>query len=250
MSSPLRAVLFDIDDTIADFSSADRLGILAHLAAVAPGRPAGEPAVAEWRRLLDVHFARYVSGSITFREQRRERARAMADWIGAPLASDTPAADSDTETDADRWFAGYLDRYQVELRLFDDVLPCLDALSGYRLGAMSNSESALQRAKLERLGVGDRFDCVVGTDTAGCAKPDPGIFYAACDALGVAPDETAYVGDRPDVDATAAAEAGLFGVWLDRSGPGVNGSGPCGPPQAGKTRRIASLAELPGLLAG
>jgi putative hydrolase of the HAD superfamily len=248
MAPSLRAVLFDVDDTVADFSSADRRGILAHLAVVAPGRPAGEPAVAEWRRLLDVHFARYVAGSVTFVEQRRARARAMADWMGAPLpGAGAPVPGEDTE--ADRWFAGYLDRYQVELRLFDDVLPCLDALTGYRIGAMSNSDSTQQRAKLQRLGVADRFDCVVGTDTASCAKPDPGIFHTACEALGVRPEEAAYVGDRPDLDADAAAAAGLLGIWLDRGDTGINGSGPHGTAGSGTTRRITSLKELAAVLA-
>ena len=50
------------------------------------------------------------------------------------------------------------------------------------------------------------------------AKPDPRIFHHACDRLGLAPREVAYVGDRRETDAVAASDAGLRGIWLDREG--------------------------------
>lgn len=120
-------------------------------------------------------------------------------------------------------------------------MPALDALTaGYRHGVLSNSSSAVQHRKLRRLGLRDRFECLLCSEELGHAKPAPEAFLAACDALGLPPHEVAYVGDKPDVDARGAEAAGLFGVWLDRAGDGV---------AAPDLRRITALGQLPALLA-
>ena len=36
-------------------------------------------------------------------------------------------------------------------------------------------------------------------------------------ALGCTPDEVAYIGDDPEVDAIAATNSGFFGIWLNRN---------------------------------
>jgi putative hydrolase of the HAD superfamily len=57
----------------------------------------------------------------------------------------------------------------------------------------------------------------------------------------VLPAETVHVGDRLDVDAEGARDAGLHGVWLDRSGCGTL------PLDAGISV-IGRLADLPALI--
>jgi len=50
----------------------------------------------------------------------------------------------------------------------------------------------------------------------GAAKPDPRIFHAACDALGVEPGATLHIGDDLELDVLAARRAGLHAAWLLR----------------------------------
>ena len=68
---------------------------------------------------------------------------------------------------------------------------------------------------------------LVGVDTLGFGKPDPRVFLEGARLLGTDPTRTAYVGDEPTVDALAAHQARLTGVWLDRAGhrrgPGYGG---------------------------
>ncbi|MFD0890062.1 HAD hydrolase-like protein, partial [Streptosporangium algeriense] len=64
------------------------------------------------------------------------------------------------------------------------------------------------------------------------------IVHAACAAIGLPAERVAYVGDRHDVDAAAANAAGLYGVWLNRTGAPA----PAGLPA------VRSLEELPALL--
>ena len=90
-----------------------------------------------------------------------------------------------------------------------------------------------------RLGILDRFAVVVISEDIGVAKPHPGIFEAACEAVGASPSACVHVGDRLEVDALGARDAGLTGVWLDRRGTG-------GAPASVPT--IPRLSELPALV--
>jgi putative hydrolase of the HAD superfamily len=104
---------------------------------------------------------------------------------------------------------------------------------------VTNGEGEPQRAKLAAIGLGERFRVVVASGEEGVAKPDAEIFGRACERLGVEREETAHVGDRLDLDAEAAAAAGLHGIWLDRLGTGRSSA---------HVARISTLHELPGML--
>ncbi|MDX3237057.1 HAD family hydrolase [Streptomyces sp. ME03-5709C] len=226
---PIRAVLWDIDDTIFDYSGAERAGALRHLEAegLLGAFGGAEGALRMWREVMEKHYARFLSGELTFTEQRRARARA---FLGSAVE----------DAAADAWFAAYYAHFEAAWAVFPDVLPALDALTpGYRHGLLSNSVTAHQERKLARLGLRDRFECLVCSRELGHAKPAPEAFLGACRVLGLPPGEVAYVGDRADTDARGADAAGLYGVWLDRTGSVT----------APDLRRITGLAELPALLA-
>ncbi|MEU9320682.1 HAD family hydrolase [Streptomyces sp. NPDC048295] len=226
----IRAVLWDIDDTIFDYSGADRVGMRAHLEQ--EGLPDGygdaEQALDAWRAITDTHWARFAAGETDFLGQRRDRVR---EFVSRALEDEQ----------ADAWFARHAAHYEAAWSLFPDVLPVLDLLAGrFRHAVLSNSSIHNQDRKLRALGVRDRFEAVVCAVELGVSKPEAGAFHAACEALALEPGEVAYVGDEPDIDAGGAVAAGLMGIWLDRGGRG-------GRPEL---VRIGGLDQLPGLLAG
>ena len=90
-----------------------------------------------------------------------------------------------TDDAADLVFSDYLAAYEEAWRLFPDVLPCLDRLTEFRLGIISNGDERGQRNKLVRTGILDRFEHVVISSAAGCAKPDPEIYNLAKQRLGL-----------------------------------------------------------------
>ncbi|MDT0307901.1 HAD family hydrolase [Streptomyces sp. DSM 44917] len=241
----IAAVLWDIDDTLFDYSGTDRAAALRHFGAEGLlGRfPTAEHAVERWRELMEFHYARYLTGELTFEEQRRARARAFLLEAGAApagAASDDGPPRPLTDAEADAWFERYGAHRRVESGLFPDVLPALAALTpGYRHGLLSNSDTDHQEGTLRSLGIRDRFEVLLCSSQLGHAKPAPEAFLAACEALGLPPGSVAYVGDRPDVDAAAADAAGLHGIWLDRAATL--------PPPPG-VRRITGLTALPDLL--
>jgi HAD superfamily hydrolase (TIGR01509 family) len=97
--------------------------------------------------------------------------------------------------------------------LFEDVHPTLARLHGrVALGSVSNGV-----ADLGAIGLAHYFQASIAAHNFGSAKPDPAIFHAGCDALGVAPAEAVYVGDDPALDVEGAQQAGLRAVWMNRS---------------------------------
>jgi FMN phosphatase YigB (HAD superfamily) len=66
-------------------------------------------------------------------------------------------------------------------------------------------------AKLHALGLDAMFDVVLSAQSPGVGvfKPNPRGLYAVMDLLAVESGDCMYVGDRADVDATAAAAAGV-----------------------------------------
>ncbi|MFE9775636.1 HAD family hydrolase [Streptomyces sp. NPDC005931] len=228
----IRAVVWDVDDTLFDYTTADRTGLRGHLAAegLLDAHESVEHALARWREITDQQWARFSAGEVSFEDQRRDRIRV---FVGREL----------TDEQADAWFQRYIRHYEAAWALFPDVLPVLDALAAsHRHAVLSNSSLHVQDRKLRVLGVHDRFEAILCAAELGVSKPAAGAFLAACEALDLPPRQVAYVGDHPEIDGRGAAEAGLLSVWIDRGGAYATVEPPVGP------RRIASLAELPAVL--
>ncbi|MEO3784187.1 HAD family hydrolase [Actinocorallia sp. B10E7] len=225
----IKAVLWDVDDTLFDHSGTERAAALQYF--TAEGLDADETALRRWRRITDEEYARFTAGELTFAGQRRERVRRL-------LRQEL----SDSEADA--WFDRYLVLFEAAWSAFSDVEDVFEALAAppYRHGILSNSTNAVQERKLTMLGLRHRFEFVVCSDELGCSKPDPRAFLEACSVLGLPAGHVAYVGDRLDLDALGAQAAGLTGIWLNRTGSAV--------PVPDGIHHITTLAELPGVLRG
>src|SRR5688500_15312617 len=128
-------------------------------------------------------------------------------------------------------------------RLFADALPCLDWLraAGLKLAAVTIASGPAQRDKLACLGLTRFFDAVVIAGELGVAKPAPGIFHAACQQLQVSPEHAVHIGDRLDLDAVGALDAGLHAVWLNRDDVPARHAPP-------GVHVLPDLAALPSLL--
>jgi HAD superfamily hydrolase (TIGR01509 family) len=83
-------------------------------------------------------------------------------------------------------------------RAYADTVPVLRALreAGLPVAIVSNIGFDI-RPVVAGLGFADLVDAFVLSYEVGACKPDPAIFVAACDALGVAPASALMVGDTP-----------------------------------------------------
>lgn len=123
-----------------------------------------------------------------------------------------------------------------EVTLYPEVSAALAQLAArYPLAAVSNGN-----ADLRRIGLADHFAFSLSAAEHGAAKPDPGIFHAACRRLRVEPAAVLHVGDDPQTDVAGAQGAGLRAAWINRNG--LVWTGPGQPDWHGTD--LAALAAL------
>jgi HAD superfamily hydrolase (TIGR01509 family) len=186
----IRAIVFDFDGLILDTE---------------------EPVYRSWLEVYQAHgeelpFERWVQivGSTTsgFHPQHH-----LEERLGRPLPQEV------------------LDRRvgrRTEMILANAVLPGvvehLDAARelGLRLGCASSSTQEWVRGHLARLGILERFECIRCRDDVAHAKPEPDLYVAVLDCLGVAADEAIAIEDSPH-GVTAAKRAGLRCVAIPNS---------------------------------
>jgi putative hydrolase of the HAD superfamily len=101
-----------------------------------------------------------------------------------------------------------------EIELYPDAREALGRLAGrYRLAVISNGN-----ADVRRIGIHEYFAAVVNARGVGYAKPDPRIFAAACEGIGLPAESVLHVGDDPDLDVRGAVAAGARSAWINRHG--------------------------------
>lgn len=221
------AVLFDLDGTLLDHEGAVRDALQVWLPSL--GLSVDEVFLERWFAAEQQQLAEWRAGRISWAEQRRRRLRGVL----------PAAALGSTEDELDAVFAGYLQAYERSWRAFEDAAESLQVLAqqGLRLGMLTNGTLEQQQAKLEAMGLADRFEFVLTAEGLGAAKPDPVVYLAACDRFDLRPAHVLHVGDLPDVDVAAAQAAGLHAVLIDRSN------------QHDQADSLKSLAALPAFLA-
>ena len=229
MSDPIRAVLFDLDDTLIRYRRSS--GRLLRVSFDAVGVDPVFPVEAYYDR-----FQEFADETDSVAELRRECFAALC-------------ADHGRDPDLGRRVAEvYADeRDHREVEWLPGAREVLGSLSThYRVGVVTNSPADSAEQKIDAAGVNEYAETVVfaGHDTP--AKPAAEPFYRALDALSVAPDRAVHVGDSRRSDVAGANAAGLRSVLFaaDEAGSeAADGSGDHDVPDY----RVAALPELQSL---
>jgi HAD superfamily hydrolase (TIGR01509 family) len=199
----LRAVLFDAGNTLI-FLDYPRLAAGVGAAIGRPLTPADlEAQAAEAARRLE-------QGHVSDHERATAYLEALFLLAGVPPAQLPEVRDE-------------LLRLHQERHLWSGVQAgTADALerlarSGVRLGVVSNSDGRAEAA-LDAAGLRRYFEVVIDSALVGFEKPDPRIFQAGLQVLGVEAEETLYVGDIYEVDAVGARAAAMEVALIDPLG--------------------------------
>ena len=91
----------------------------------------------------------------------------------------------------------------------------LDLSKRLPVGLVSNGLPDVQYKKLDAIGLGRVFSCLVLSEEIGIRKPDPKIFRRAAGIMRVQPVECLYVGDSYPNDVVGAKAAGMRACWFN-----------------------------------
>lgn len=84
---------------------------------------------------------------------------------------------------------------------------------GWRLGIVTNGHPAVQRRKVDALGLATLVDAVIYAEAhSSHGKPDPSVFTLAAERLGVPRSRCVHAGDDPHCDIAGAHAAGLRSI--------------------------------------
>ncbi len=208
----LRAVLFDWGDTLMDFRYDEELMDVAFRAGLdALGRDDLAPAD-EIRQHFREHFEPlfWLPGTL----EELEYPGLIRQTLGQFGIEVSEAA-------LDRFLEAEHAAWEPARVLGATTHALLESLRsrGLRLGLVSNAfdPAWLLHRDLEQMGLAERLDFAVFSSEVGKRKPHPAIFERALEALGVAPEEALFVGDRLYEDVRGAAELGMTtvqAVWF------------------------------------
>jgi putative hydrolase of the HAD superfamily len=203
----VRAILFDLDDTLFDHQYCSRAG----LAAVREGFPAlaAEPFEAfevRYRVLLEEVHLRVLSGDLTPAAARLERFQRFLS-----------AAFTATIEDAARAAGLYRAAFRAARRPIAGAVELLGHLKPHvSIGIVTNNVRHEQVEKLKFCRLDGLVDVLVTSEDVGVAKPHPAIFHAALEHLACSPDQVVMVGDNWENDIVGASRVGIRSVWLNR----------------------------------
>jgi len=175
--------------------------VLGELRRRLPGEAAAGLTVDKMIQMRDGVAAQLRGKVINLEEIRFQAFRRTVEFVGR--------ADDALATELN---ALYMKHRFEDIELYPDVIPALDSLrEDFPIGLLSNGNGYP-----ERCGLPDRFTFVVFSQDVGVEKPDPGIFFAACEQAGCAPSELVHVGDSLESDVAGANGVSAVSVWLNR----------------------------------
>lgn len=139
---------------------------------------------------------------------------------GAPGLLGKAMSVSNTDPSFSELRAEFLANYQsamtVHSRTFTGIIELLDRLRahGIKTGVVTNKYFHLAEALVKDLGLSDRLDLILGSNSESCAmKPAPDSLLTAARQLQVQPQTILYAGDDPR-DIQAAHHAGMLAASI------------------------------------
>lgn len=188
MSDPIRAVCFDLDDTLYPYTRYARTGLSA--AADYFEEETGRRYHAE---LLELYFeAGQTEGTFDALVEQENLPPSLVDGAVEAFHNSTTPLEPYAEAPA--------------------ILAALNEM--YTLGVITDGRGG--HDKLDRLGLSNQFESVVVTPQMGLSKDDSAVFHRIFDELSVLPWSMVYVGDDPRSDFRQPNAFGMKTVRIRR----------------------------------
>ncbi len=204
------AVIFDLDDTLLDFSLCEQAALRAALGAIAHGFDLEREWETVYANFLPHSFRHWNEGRRLGTPWMEIKPRAFESFL---LAHGEDAAQAHRAAEV------YYAHFGTIAFVNDGAVELIRALKPTKkLAMISNGVGVLQRGRLEAAGLAGVFDPLLVSDEAGIAKPDRRIFEMALARLAAPAHRVLFVGDSLTDDLVGSKDAGLAFCHYARGG--------------------------------
>ena len=208
-----KMLIFDLDNTVFDYNKAENFALDKTLKYFEC--PVNDDIKESYRIINELTWQRFERGEISSVELRVQRFKKFGSTMGF-------------KWDAAEVSRVYLENLGLGGFLIDGAEELLVKLrDDFRLAALTNGISEVQRARLQNSPLDGFFEPLVISDEAGVAKPDPGIFDILFKQAGITDrSEAIMIGDSLSSDIAGSVAAGVECCWYNPRGlevPDENG---------------------------
>ncbi len=210
--TPMKAVYFDIDDTIYDYTSANEIAVEAvkEYCEEKLGISAGD--YDDLIRQAEQMANRRIGTACAAIHNRVIRFQCMLEMLNKPVFPH-----------ATELFWLYWNTLIRAAKREEGLLELIKELKekGIYIGFCTNMTAEIQYRKLEKLELGMWLDGIVTSEETGTEKPDAKLFLLCAQKAGVKPEECAFIGDCFEHDLEGACAVGMHGIWYRKAGPNM-----------------------------
>lgn len=226
-------VLFDLDNTILDFSKAERTALTKTLEQL--GISPAEETCVRYSVLNQAQWKLLEKGLITRREVKLRRFRLLFEELGVHASAEQAAAVYESLLGIGHYF-------------MEGAEELLETLHGcYRLYLVTNGTASVQRGRLKSADLGKYFEDIFISEEVGFDKPDIRYFDSCFLRIpGFSKENTVIVGDSISSDIQGGINARIRTVWFNPAGLSLEAAG--GGETLTPDREIRKLSELPDIL--
>jgi len=223
-------LLFDLDNTILDFTESSRLAFHSVYDTFKTDK-AIKDVFRLYKGINHSVWQEREAGLLTHTELKTKRWKLLFDVLGLP---NDPLTTNDI----------YFEEIKINPVFVDGAESLLQSLhKKWKMMMITNGLSEVQWSRIELTGIRSYFEHVIISDEVDCAKPDPKFFDLCYDLIGKPDkDKVLVIGDTPMSDIKGGNDYGFHTCWYNHNG--IDNDGQIA------TYEINNMSELSGLLVG
>lgn len=202
----IKAILFDLDDTLFDHRHSSREGLRSVWKRYTCFQEMTlDEFELEHRAMLEkIHFSQVLVGKLSLEEARAERFKHL-------FLNRNVEVDFETSRNAAVIYRNSYEKNVRKIKGSEELLKVLK--KNYKIGIVTNI-IAEQESKLDQLDLRNYIDHMVTSEEMGVTKPNPLLFSTACERLEALPDTAVMIGDSWDNDIAGAHAVGMKCICL------------------------------------
>lgn len=227
----IKAVLFDLDNTLIDFMLMKRKSCEAAVnAMIAAGLKMKK------KKILEILFELYDRYGIEYNRIFQQLLKKLIQRVDYRILAEGIIAYRKAQT--------------AYVKAYPKTVPTLLRLkkTGIKIGIVSDAPSVNAWIRLVEMGIQDFFDVVITLQDTGKTKPSPPPFRAALQKLKVKPEETMFVGEWVEKDIKGAKALGMKTAFAKYGAVIIAGKGgktkPYRPKTSGADYDLKDISEV------